>query len=207
MLYKLLLAGSVPCVLITPMAFAQSGACNFICGDANADLSVNIGDAVFLILYVFSGGPAPQACPSMISIINLQPGDDTVVGTASVPDTSAHKVVIRAKTDRWYVQPYIEAPFTIIQGDGAWSSYTHAFNRIVALLVDSTYVPGSVNVFHPAGEPGVVCWDEYPDDSFRDFEWSGYNWRIKDANLVVPDRIISRMTRPSFMSIKIISST
>jgi len=31
-----------------------------LCGDANGDESVNVGDAVYLINYVFSGGPAPN---------------------------------------------------------------------------------------------------------------------------------------------------
>ncbi len=34
-------------------------ACDFICGDANNDDQVNIGDAVFLINYIFNGGSAP----------------------------------------------------------------------------------------------------------------------------------------------------
>jgi hypothetical protein len=32
----------------------------FICGDANGDDQVNVGDAVFTISYVFKGGPAPD---------------------------------------------------------------------------------------------------------------------------------------------------
>ena len=32
----------------------------YICGDANDDGSVNVGDAVFIINYVFKGGPAPD---------------------------------------------------------------------------------------------------------------------------------------------------
>jgi photosystem II stability/assembly factor-like uncharacterized protein len=32
----------------------------FVCGDANGDEQVNVGDAVFLIAYVFSGGPPPD---------------------------------------------------------------------------------------------------------------------------------------------------
>jgi hypothetical protein len=32
----------------------------FICGDANGDATVNISDAVSLIAYIFSGGPAPS---------------------------------------------------------------------------------------------------------------------------------------------------
>ena len=33
---------------------------DFLCGDANADGFVNISDAVYLIQYIFSGGPAPN---------------------------------------------------------------------------------------------------------------------------------------------------
>jgi hypothetical protein len=36
----------------------------YICGDANGDLEVNVGDAVFLINYVFKGGPAPDPIES-----------------------------------------------------------------------------------------------------------------------------------------------
>jgi hypothetical protein len=35
-------------------------ACDNTCGDANADGAVDISDAVFLIAYIFSGGPAPS---------------------------------------------------------------------------------------------------------------------------------------------------
>jgi N-acetylneuraminic acid mutarotase len=33
--------------------------CDYVCGDANSDRQVNVADAVFLISYVFKGGPAP----------------------------------------------------------------------------------------------------------------------------------------------------
>jgi len=35
-------------------------ACDYICGDANGDGDVNVGDAVFIITYVFKGGSAPD---------------------------------------------------------------------------------------------------------------------------------------------------
>ncbi len=35
-------------------------ACSYICGDANFDDDVNVADAVFLINYIFNGGPAPN---------------------------------------------------------------------------------------------------------------------------------------------------
>lgn len=45
----------------------------YICGDANSDAGVNIGDAIHLINYIFKGGPAPD--PLCIGDAN---GDDTV---------------------------------------------------------------------------------------------------------------------------------
>lgn len=35
-------------------------ACDYVCADANGDAAVNISDAVSLIAYIFSGGPAPN---------------------------------------------------------------------------------------------------------------------------------------------------
>lgn len=32
----------------------------YVCGDANSDDQVNVGDAVTLISYIFKGGPAPD---------------------------------------------------------------------------------------------------------------------------------------------------
>ena len=32
----------------------------YVCGDANADAAINLADAVYLINYVFKGGPAPD---------------------------------------------------------------------------------------------------------------------------------------------------
>jgi len=31
-----------------------------VCGDANGDGNVNVGDVVYIINYVFKGGPAPD---------------------------------------------------------------------------------------------------------------------------------------------------
>jgi hypothetical protein len=49
----------------------------FVCGDANADSTVNVGDAVFLIAFVFNSGPAPDPVAS---------GDANWDGDANVGD-------------------------------------------------------------------------------------------------------------------------
>lgn len=41
-----------------------SGSCCTIAGDANDDGKVNVGDAVYIITYVFRGGPAPPCEPA-----------------------------------------------------------------------------------------------------------------------------------------------
>jgi len=50
----------------------------YTCGDPNADLSVNIGDAVYLINYIFKGGPAPQP--------ELAAGDPNCDGSVNIGD-------------------------------------------------------------------------------------------------------------------------
>ncbi len=49
----------------------------YICGDANSTGSVNISDAVFLIAYIFSGGPAPNPLIS---------GDADCSGSVNISD-------------------------------------------------------------------------------------------------------------------------
>ncbi|MEZ5360561.1 MAG: dockerin type I domain-containing protein [Candidatus Zixiibacteriota bacterium] len=51
--------------------------CDYICGDANADATINVGDAVFMIRYIFSGGPAPDPICS---------GDANGDGNANIGD-------------------------------------------------------------------------------------------------------------------------
>ncbi len=52
------LTGSSGCDLNISDGVADQ--CSFICGDANADGNVDISDAVFLIQYIFAGGPSPN---------------------------------------------------------------------------------------------------------------------------------------------------
>ncbi|MCP4569852.1 MAG: hypothetical protein GY841_19910 [FCB group bacterium] len=52
--------------------------CDYICGDANGDEALNVGDAVSLINYVFKGGPAPEPLEA-----GLTNGDEVInVGDA-----------------------------------------------------------------------------------------------------------------------------
>ncbi|MEZ5358007.1 MAG: hypothetical protein R3F48_04190 [Candidatus Zixiibacteriota bacterium] len=49
----------------------------FVCGDANGDISINIGDAVYLVMYIFKGGPAPDP---------IESGDANCDGSTNIGD-------------------------------------------------------------------------------------------------------------------------
>jgi len=58
-----------------------------------------------------------------------------------VTNPEALKVVLYVHTDRWYVQPLADSPYTDIAKDGKWSSWTHLGRRYAALLVLPSYHP------------------------------------------------------------------
>ncbi|MGH9763994.1 MAG: hypothetical protein ACREDR_38800 [Blastocatellia bacterium] len=65
-----------------------------------------------------------------------------IAGTASGPDLDKCKVVIFAHaSDKWYVEPYIAAPYTDIDSDGKWETDIFLGYEYAALLVKPGYQP------------------------------------------------------------------
>jgi hypothetical protein len=60
-----------------PCVAAGSVSIGFLCGDADGNSTVNVGDAVFLINYIFKDGPAPEP---------MEVGDVNLDGTVNVGD-------------------------------------------------------------------------------------------------------------------------
>ena len=122
--------------------------------------------------------------PPEIRVVGLQSGANRVQGTANNVDASVVRVVLWAKTDIWYVQPFVNRPFTDICDDGSWDNSTHPWNRMVALLVSPSYQPDSTRGTHPSMDEGVLAWDEYPAQATdRTLDFSGYRWQVKNADL------------------------
>jgi hypothetical protein len=142
-----------------------------------------------LLVLLFSGcGDSGGVGPSNSPTVTIESAAaNRVVGTV-FGRTSGLAIVLWAKTDQWYVQPYTATPFTSIDGNGGWSSYTHPWNRIVALLVDSTtYIPGATRFRHPAEMDGVVAWDEYPArHPDRVIDFGGMHWIVKSGERAGP---------------------
>lgn len=67
---------------------------------------------------------------------------ETMAGTVSGVNHKECKVVLFALGgDTWYVQPYVNSPYTDINADGRWESDTHLGSRYAALVVRPSYHP------------------------------------------------------------------
>src|SRR5215469_16539462 len=67
------------------------------------------------------------------------------------------QIVIYAHSGVWWIQPFINQPFTRIESDGAWKSSTHLGTEYAALLVDEGYRPASKIVALPPEGSGVAA--------------------------------------------------
>jgi len=127
--------------------------------------------------------PSSANCPSGGQpAVFLSPpavGASRLYGLACNVDTSKIKVVIYALTNQWYVQPFVDAPFTNIANDGSWTSSTFPWDVLVVLLVDPTnYIPAATSITNPALDPNVIAWTIYPPGPIS-VDFSNYVWGIK----------------------------
>jgi signal transduction histidine kinase len=79
----------------------------------------------------------------------------TIAGEVNGPHEGL-KLLLYAKSRRWYIQPYADQPFTTIQPDASWSSPTHLGTDYAALLVQPGYVPTPVIDAIPNTGAGVL---------------------------------------------------
>lgn len=64
---------------------------------------------------------------------------ETIAGRVSGVKIKDCKVVIFARTDTWYVQPFIGSPDTSISDNNTWRTDTHLGFEYAALLVKNSY--------------------------------------------------------------------
>src|SRR5215467_9145951 len=65
-------------------------------------------------------------------------------------------IVLYAKSGAWYVQPYVNEPYTKLEADQTWRNSTHLGTEYGALLVEPGYVPPNVTDALPQPGNGVV---------------------------------------------------
>ena len=79
-----------------------------------------------------------------------------------VDEPAQCKIVIYAKTNKWYVQPLRSNPFTDIDERGRWSNWTHLGRRYAVLVVRRSYQPPARIVDLPAIGGDIIGKGEVP---------------------------------------------
>jgi len=94
------------------------------------------------------------------------------------------KIVLYAKSGKWWVQPLVDQPLTVVRPNSKWTNATHLGTEYAALLVKDGYRPEKVldalpqtggDILATAVAPGAAR----PPSPVLDF--SGYQWRLRDA--------------------------
>lgn len=116
---------------------------------------------VCCVLFGSCQSKQPGAGPS-IEFTQVPPMDEggtpkmAVIEGRAVGARPGQRIVLYARSGDWYVQPFIEAPFTTIQQGSTWKNSTHLGTEYAALLVEGDYRPPLVTESLPAARNGVV---------------------------------------------------
>jgi hypothetical protein len=98
--------------------------------------------------------------------------------------SAGQKIVLYAKTGKWWVQPLVDQPLTALRPNFKWTNATHLGSDYAALLVKEGYQAEASldslpqkneNVLAVAVVPGAA----QPPSPIVEF--SGYKWRLRDV--------------------------
>jgi hypothetical protein len=67
------------------------------------------------------------------------------------------QIVLYARSDIWWIQPFANQPFTKIQPDSTWRNSTHLGTDYAAILVEPSFHPATKVATLPAVGNGVVA--------------------------------------------------
>src|SRR5664279_2537074 len=96
------------------------------------------------------------------------------------------QIVIYAKNDIWWVQPFWSRPLTPIQSDSSWNTTTHLGTDYAALLVDPGYRPQKKIAALPVEGNGVVAvvaakGTPTTATDLKVIHFSGYDWTVRSG--------------------------
>jgi len=126
---------------------------------------------------------------------------EKMAGTVSGVNREECRVVVFARTNTWYVQPYAASPYTTIS-NGKWETDTHLGDEYAALLVKSSYKPTATTDTLPKVGGDVLAIVRVPakvqsalnsvssastsadvtSSDMRTLQFSGYEWRVKSSS-------------------------
>jgi hypothetical protein len=96
------------------------------------------------------------------------------------------QIVLYARSDIWWIQPFATQPFTKIKPDSTWRNATHLGTDYAAILVEPGFHPATKVATLPAEGNGVVAiatargMPAAPIVS-KVIHFSGYDWSVRNA--------------------------
>lgn len=155
-------------------------------------LRAKISYTLFLLALLFGGCQTQQnQGPPSIEFTKIPPAAqggrervDTISGRVA-NYRPGQKIVVYARSGPWWVQPWPEHPFLLIQSDSTWSTETHLGFEYAALLVDPGYKPASTMDTLPNREGLIAAIVTTKGTGpvalapTKPLEFSGYNWKVR----------------------------
>jgi hypothetical protein len=97
------------------------------------------------------------------------------------------RIVLFARSGVWWVQPAANEPFTTIQGDSTWRSFTHPGSAYAAVLAGPGYQPPTTTNALPekGGVVAAVAMVEGPAltrPPAKTLDFSGYQWELRQSS-------------------------
>jgi hypothetical protein len=115
----------------------------------------------------------------------------TISGRVTGAD-SGEQIVLYAHSQRWWIQPFADRPFTAISADGTWKATIHLGTEYAVLLVRPGYRPSPVidNLPGTGGAVAAVATVKGPSDpeekgvvaGKRLLHFSGYDWEVRQID-------------------------
>jgi hypothetical protein len=81
---------------------------------------------------------------------------------SGISNPSQYRIVLYSHTDKWYVQPEIDSPYTDIDENGHWNNWAHLGSRYAAILVRSSFKPASTLRALPSVGNDILAKKEVP---------------------------------------------
>jgi hypothetical protein len=127
---------------------------------------------------------------------------EAIAGTVDGVNVKDCRVVVFARTNTWYVQPFAASPYTTISNDGKWETDTHLGDEYAALLVKPSYKPPDTTDTLPevggdvlaivrvpakvqsaqSSVPSASTSADITSADMRTLQFSGYEWKVKSRN-------------------------
>jgi hypothetical protein len=133
-----------------------------------------------------SSGDAVKPSVEFTKLPPLAEGGPDKLGTIEGRVSGARpgqRIVLFARGGMWWVQPFADNPYTIIQPDSTWKSATHLGTQYAALLVEPGYVPPATMDALPAEGRGVTAITVSKSLELaapRTLQFSGYEWTVRN---------------------------